>query len=150
MENKYYTPTIEEFYVGFEYEHLTGFEKVFKPVIFDIEKMVTCFIEPGVDSKGVYSETTCILGIQKCIQNNQCRVKYLDKEDIQSLGWEGHDDYYTHSGGRYKLVIETFDTYQSILIESLSGFKYYNYLDSIKNKSELKKLMQQLGIYGKQ
>ncbi len=134
MENKYYTPTIEEFHVGFEYEiyedwDIPGREKSWHKQVFG---------EDGDNPEQMGYVSDYSLDI--------IRVKYLDKEDIQSLGWEGYDDYYTHSGGRYKLVIETFDTYQSILIESLSGFKYYNYLDSIKNKSELKKLMQQLGI----
>jgi hypothetical protein len=72
MENKYYTPAIEEFHVGFEYEILHNNEwkktSVFNnscggDIIFEIKNM------------GHWDVVS------------KPRVKYLDKEDIESLGW---------------------------------------------------------------
>ncbi len=124
--DKYYTPTVEEFHQGFDYEiEITkwtngGKEKEWQQLTYNISYNLP------------YGTT--------------CRVKYLDKEDIESLGWKGNGNSYLHSEGKFRLVIESFDNYQTILIETLGGLKYYGYLESIKNKSELKKLMKQLGI----
>ena len=64
--NKYYTPSIEEFHVGFECEIKIGDHWKNIKAIEDIEEML-------------------IYGIPK---PNNSRVKYLDKDDIESLGWE--------------------------------------------------------------
>jgi len=125
--NKYYTPTIEEFHIGFEYQRLIN------------NKWVDETYDPWDDF---------LAGdVLFCISEQSLRVKYLDKEDIESLGWYGNNNYYLHSEGSYKLQIEHHPKYSTISIESLGGFKYYGYLESIKNKSELKRLMKQLGIY---
>jgi len=63
-ENKYYTPEIEEFFVGFEYEVYDKLHGVWN-------KENNFFLQQG-DFK------------------DSIRVKHLDREDIESLGWE-HD-----------------------------------------------------------
>jgi len=64
-KEKYYTPTIEEFHVGFEYEVLAGNEWVNTKI--HVEN-----INLNMDRVINHIET--------------CRVKHLDKSDIESLG----------------------------------------------------------------
>ncbi len=62
--NKYYTPDIEEFRVGFEYED------------WDI-KSDENWIKRTVPNSGYTKHP-----------HEEVRVKHLDREDIESLGWE--------------------------------------------------------------
>jgi len=64
-KNKYYTPTIEEFHVGFEYELKTEGEWVSQTLDID------------------YSLNRVAGGLA-----NNTRVKHLDQEDIESFGFE--------------------------------------------------------------
>jgi len=70
MKNKYYTPTIEEFHVGFEYEYQDGVDK---------------------DNKDVWKKTICTKSDFRYLSKTKIkdfrRVKYLDREDIESLGF---------------------------------------------------------------
>jgi hypothetical protein len=94
MENKYYTPTIEEFHVGFEYEYRNTVRDSSGNQIKSMWKKETF----GLDMPGWNLETVFIM-----IQNDNIRVKYLDKEDIESLGfekskknqWVGYEDYFS-------------------------------------------------------
>jgi hypothetical protein len=130
MENKYYTPEIEDFNVGFEYEY---FDKTD-----DNEKLLF-----QVNS-GIPLEI-----IENWIQNNKVRVKYLDREDIESLGYnysfrfnEGYlQDNYKHKSN-YSLL--TYSPNSNFL--SITNCESGEFLGVVKNKSELKKLLQQLNI----
>lgn len=129
MENKYYTPTLEEFHVGFEYEQYVGTD--WEKLIFDIDY-------EDEDWNDLYH-------VNFCINRSTIRVKYLNKEDIESLGWypgglQGlNEDSFTYN--EYQLYwqdnqfIEIYDFRSSIVFQG-----------TIKNKSELVKLLKQLGI----
>ena len=88
------------------------------------------------------------------------RVKYLDKVDIESLGWKFNDNmsvvsqlYYLYEKDGYDLSVwyrkeglllvirKVNKSSDNIVVHSHSIF--YGY---IKNKSELKVLLKQLGI----
>ena len=78
MENKYYQPKIEEFHVGFEYE-IKGLvikegwiKTIFRPGTFQHEFDILCMGRPEIKK---YSVPDTI------------RVKYLDKKDLEDLGW---------------------------------------------------------------
>ncbi len=87
------------------------------------------------------------------------RVKYLDREDIESLGFFCHatDERVFHSekgiiinigwGSPVKKGI-TLAIVSPVFDESKMSIVHENYLfnGTIKNKSELKKLLKQLGI----
>lgn len=130
MENKHYTPEIEEFYVGFEYQH---------------------WCESKWKNTKVYGWSD-FEDIAYSIPLNTIRVKYLDKEDIESLGWTE----YTHGYGQYifkhknySLVFwsNTSEHYTSnVYIKQETGLGLHSFKGTIKNKSELKRLMKQLGI----
>jgi hypothetical protein len=138
MINKYYTPSIEEFHVGFEYEYRhkdyvwENYHKYNTPEL-DVEREDCPF------SKSDLSEF---------------RVKYLDKEDIESLGWilnenkttlglyENTDWWFIKN--KYQLRWFENNAYNAIFIISPNNLTLFD--GSIKNKSELKVLMKQLKI----
>lgn len=129
-DNKYYIPEIEEFHVGFEYEYFK--DNNWNEAASDLE----------VDE---------IYQLKSDIKEKIVRVKYLDKEDIESLGFKEQDEdddfnyrkdnfqinTYTRIGEENKgLIIDlTEDNGQALI--------FYGF---IKNKSELKTLCKQLNI----
>jgi len=127
----YYTPSIEEFHVGFEYEYNNG--KSWQNEIF---------------IRGI--------GFAPNPKLDDCRVKYLDKEDIESLGWLFEKQ---HAGlEELQFSKDLGSTYDNLGLDYSLDSGYlriaYNGLNgdttrfsgTIKNKSELKVLMKQLGI----
>ena len=80
---KYYTPELEEFHVGFEYyitTHPVSMEE-FSPYVkaeFDHNTFEREF-DIDTDSSGEIIK----IGVPSCI-----KVKYLDREDIESLGFK--------------------------------------------------------------
>ena len=122
MESKYYTPTIEEFHVGFEYEYEN------RGSLYDKENWVKA--TGGIESQSPR---------ERHIAEGKIRVKHLDREDIESLGWRYQED-----SGKY--VLETDVTYFWMEEFGKNSFVVDETFFIIKNKSELKKLMQQLRI----
>lgn len=162
---KYYTPEIEEFHVGFEYEVMLWKNR---GVIMDFkEKTVTpiegseseSWIKKVVNDDDYGREDNPFDGFSYRIQEQKCRVKYLDREDIESLGFFCHatDERVFHSekgiiinigwGSPVKKGI-TLAIVSPVFDESKMSIVHENYLfnGTIKNKSELKKLLKQLGI----
>ena len=136
MENNlYYTPTIEEFHVGFEYERLW------------------LHIEPPMWGKETfYLNDSHIKLMQYSLSDIEplARVKTLDQSDIESLGWES-DQYVPERNIclNFKKPNDWYLNYwfgQTPYIEiSRDGYDTGCALN-VKNKSELIKLMQQLNI----
>lgn len=131
-KNEYYQPEIEEFHIGFEFEFETGTEG-WKKFIFDKDR-------PENVLSNVKDFPT------------QFRIKRLDEEDIESLGWKfiidkslisnyelnckKHGDIMlSHSQFTNEISIES-RNFPILLVRGLN----------LKNKSELKILMSQLGI----
>lgn len=169
-DNKYYTPTIEEFHVGFEFELLEYTHE--EPTggwcwsIFG-----NLLINP---QGGMYS--TNLFDVIEWIKDEDVRVKYLDREDIESLGYtlkeeldwrhpKGPAFYFNKSkdsGDERMGYTNWSEIYVKFYTNSLpsievvkgrsghesgvEGFEYKAFGGSLKNKSELKKLMAQLGI----
>lgn len=128
---KYYTPTIEEFHIGFEFEELIS----------------------GEAYKNVFGELhTNISTIQELIDNGEVRVKCLDAADIEECGWKTEDNEFwcncfVLSGQleHQNVTIESF--YEDITMDNYSSWREVVFHGKIKNKSELKRLMKQLGIW---
>lgn len=152
--NKYYTPEIEEFFHGFEYE-------VWENSAYTEEKWIKETFE-FFDEKEIYHYDCVDLIPSFKNHGDSIRVKYLDKEDIESLGWKrdklrdlqlNKQLYYMnnwilfHDDQNHKLSIIVKDP--SLNKEMLVNLKTteVSYI-TIKNKSELKKLMKQLNIDG--
>lgn len=139
---KYYTPSIEEFHVGFEYEELIGVDneqedwscKSFNPKNY-------------IDRYGEYTFDETPL-------SDWIRVKYLDKEDIEELGFEESldepDEWFWKFKGNIGIQLYFDDKYRNK--DQGIGITIYDdkiiFSGYIKNKSELKVLLKQLGING--
>ena len=145
-DQKYYTPTIEEFHVGFECEIFNANSEWF-PIVF---------------TKGhLYNDLKFTDKFEDSF-DNAFRVKHLDREDIESIGFsledsrcgnrlgEGYSRYvYGESRNHPYIVIDNFPgTHKFRIFELLEegGVSINLFNGIIKNKSELKRLMKQLGI----
>ena len=144
MKNKYYTPSIEEFRVGFKYE-LKDLN-VYRKDKYDGSQVLK--------SKSYYDDHGCEYdAIEDDLKlPNYIRVKYLDKQDIESLGFSYCK---THPGmeqmefdkGEYELTYDpNFKGKQWLRINLEGEGDVTLFSGSIKNLSELKILLKQLNI----
>ena len=161
---KYYTPTINEFHVNFEYEKASYGDKlvvgvfVYKEWIKD--KLTDSLFDIN-DILDIYNEGK---------YSTDLRVKYLDREDIESLGFEYDNnaeptpmrepdkegdlydfplafnlDTQLENGICYIVYLYKDSTVWIEWIKDCAGMGYI-FKGIIKNKSELIKLMKQLSI----
>ena len=149
-KDKYYTPQAKEFRIGFEYEY----EDI-------IESGASDFFKGKIEK---------ISQIQELLNNmyvhgNMVRVKYLDKEDVESLGFakrqvtncfrddEIEEGYVFPLTSKNEAVLHFIEK-QTVGISEHSIYDEFTenwfsqdlFFGKIKNKSELKKLMEQLNI----
>lgn len=136
-KEKYYTPTIEEFYVGFEYERCDDGYKYFSDKF------------PGaIDIKLFYEFPNRFLPY--------FRVKYLDREDIESFGFSFETDYtiklhfkkqVVHRGDEAIINVYYNCVNRWIMISLKRGDQFNTiFCGYIKNKSEFSRLLKQLSI----
>lgn len=161
MENKYYTPELKEFCEGFEFERVVyGGHPPHEENNFHWNNNVFSFREDANEITYMFSAGMSKKGL---------RIKYLDKEDIESLGWEMNERGSKY-GNRYQFDIcggfsprnglngywmsadkenNTIISINKVLANefTIDGPKQYKVFEgTIKNKSELSRLMKQLGI----
>ena len=143
MENKYYTPSIEEFHVGFEYEIYESNinrEYIWKKQIFE-----EFTFESEINTYD--GEMPFNVGFSE----KRIRVKYLDSDDIESLGFVDPQyfkdaDYFGYTKGNIRLyLLPSHDGIKVTKIDQF-GLKWDLFSGDIKNKSELKVLLKQIGI----
>jgi len=145
MESKYYIPNIDEFFVGFEYESKTGINWL--KLVYEgsqVLKSNSYFDDSGCEYEAVEDD----------LKDSLYRVKYLDKSDIESLGFSMRttsygvyyikDEYKIDYSWDKKLIISQ----QNKLIKSDVFENEGNilFIGIVKNKSELIKLLKQLNI----
>ena len=137
MENNlYYTPTIEEFHVGFIYERKE----------YDDLRMIDEWYETSIDTP--WQLVDYVMYLQN-FNFNKTRVKYLDQEGIESLGWKDCDNIYNTirwNFNDYILMFYKKDNRYLIFRDCGPNNIQTVFNGFIKNKSELIKLMQQLNI----
>tara|TARA_R110000868_G_C10673112_1_gene746798 strand:- start:17 stop:493 length:477 start_codon:yes stop_codon:yes gene_type:complete len=145
LEKQYYTPTIEEFYVGFEYEKL----------------ILDTWTKSKVTWGNGYSDDTTtrpinINTIGNFLENgkNSIRVKFLDREDVKDCNWikfnlDGVECYTKIYKGRCWYLWYNDLPFISIN-EGLVGNKYKDtfqiYKGECLNKSELRYIEKKLKI----
>lgn len=132
---KYYTPKIEEFHVGFEYEQASmkmAAPKKWHKEIFYLNDSHIDIVKYGSLDKNT-------------------RVKYLDKEDIESLGFKHIGAGWFESKEldcrvrKWKgLEVDIYKNWSHLNVTEQNELKCFT--GEIKNKSELKKLLKQLSI----
>jgi hypothetical protein len=149
--SKYYTPEIEEFHVGFRCEekqdslYAERRKWIVREIKYphDIQRVSVALKQPLMDGKHV-------------------RVKYLDRADIEELGWEhipNPKDMITTGGipEKYEMIKEVRRREIEYMLDRGGALKgpYNTHIyksgrrifdGHIKNYNELKKLMKQLGI----
>lgn len=150
-KEKYYNPQIEEFHVGFEYDQASygGKLVVGAPIK---KEWITTRIDDSFDFN-------CIWDLFNEAKNKQdLRVKYLDKGDIESLGFKLHREVELETG-KYNEYMKSVHT-NAVLAKSYdifilnkgtniivnSVYSHSRFYGIIKNKSELKVLLKQLNI----
>lgn len=152
LKSKYYTPTIDEFHVGFEYEELTH-KRNHSVGYIDSEKEDWAWKERVFGKNIVYNTDLNFEFKYQEWNDFYTRIKYLDKSDIESLGF---DYYKTHPGtttmefenGDYMLTFDAdFGDSWNCTIEFEKDVSVLILFHGIiKNKSELKRLLKQLRI----
>lgn len=152
-QNKYYTPEIEEFHVGFEFERTYS-----EPYNSEWHKCTAV----GIDLTSRHPNYLTLKDIHNTYQpsivsvKNVFRVKYLDREDIESLGWSSYIDGKepTKMSGSVLFSIGPFfrlewnPSTRKILVMVINDtltptVKFHG---TIKNKSELKRILKMLGV----
>ena len=149
MKDKYYTPSIEEFHVGFEYETPTK-----DNVLYDVGK--------GIWEKKIVSDKSSF-GVLGHDVMYGARVKYLDQEDIESLGFEFKYNEKNNENIAFTKKYDNHPRYDNqcvdiiwnhvsnhILIcegdnETCWSDWVIRFSGKIKNKSELKRILKQIG-----
>jgi hypothetical protein len=133
MENKYYTPKLGEFFQGFEYQVLRNNNWEKEDLLYSNK----------------YIKVHGFSYLDSLIQGNKVRVKYLDSEDIESLGWKLMDNpstigfHFIKDYNRIWLNAENIDNYCKIA----KGLNIV-FQGIIKNKSEFIKVLKMIEIYG--
>tara|TARA_R110000764_G_scaffold234790_6_gene328888 strand:- start:199 stop:606 length:408 start_codon:yes stop_codon:yes gene_type:complete len=134
MENKYYTPEIEEFHVGFEYEFRTlkGWDK-------------------EVMSWNDYPSYAGDYIGEAIKETDGIRVKYLDQEDIESFGFELRGDTYYGFTVLNKpdptwLELRYGGWGSELILNTDQGYVLFRGV--IENKSELKRVLKMIGYEG--
>lgn len=150
MDTKYYTPEIEEINVGFEYEwRERNTNDIWTPSKYSIGFDLFDCGSGEVPASYVFNNMN---DVENPIE---IRVKYLDQQDIEELGWKlivWHKNSGFFSYDKYTLEYSDNSIDNTILKNSLhitqndEGSNIVLFQGYIKNKSELKKLMKQLNI----
>ena len=150
-QTKYYSPSIEEFHVGFRYQGY--FKSILKGEV----------VEPQWEDRVFKSGHKIYAGNDILIPEN-CRVKYLDQQDIEELGWVYRGAHWFYKRDSYYEIIEDEHTnyflhihgdeskrpYSIILGSPNNGYSLegsdHLFNGEIKNFNELERLMKQLKI----
>ena len=149
MESKYYTPEIEEFHVGFEVQKQMQ-DLIGKELSNKLDLQLRFGLDYQMNHEATFADYTITANdiinykLNPHILKTEIRVKHLGQEDIESLGWKFcnvNSEYFTLNG--FHLTIYN---YNWITIYEDKGADEYCFRGNIKNKSELRKLMQQLNI----
>ncbi len=134
--DKYYKPDLEEFHQGFEYERWSN--SAYTP-----EKYIKEVFE-FVDKDDIWDDD--VTNMLACAYNggDGIRVKYLSKEDIESLGFKFKIDLYVKDNltlqvHKDSITIKYYDNFNNEWRTKVEQI-------TIKNKSEFIILLKQLGI----
>ena len=151
---KYYTPNIEDFHVGFEYLAYLGTDKIEKE--FYREDLL---VENSDWSINVYGSDNYIQNTENLLFDGLIRVRGLSREDFENTGWKlSFEDtgklwtipkgYWTGADVYMKggLVQELQISCTLIYIKLENGDIDYIFKGFIRNKSELEKVMEILKV----
>ena len=144
--SKYYTPTIEEFHIGFEYEELVNFDMLSIRPDNHVDRVEWCKMNLQ-DFQFMW-----LSDIKSKLTFEGIRVKYLDEKDIEDLGFTKLlANIYTLKDkvkGPIRLQYFENDNYLAVFYPEYNNTGTHLFQGIIKNKSELMQLLTQLEING--
>lgn len=162
-KSKYYTPELEEFHVGFEYEaYEIGY--TYDVELIEEQPAVLQILGNPIQSAAWVKKEYSLLDFSSVIDGEldayipEVRVKYLDIEDIESLGWKlSHEQnsqnpkgfYFTYVFRKSGMYLDFYPNRKDkITVHNGGHYEDYNCLftGQVKNKSELKKLLKMIGV----
>jgi len=132
---QYYTPEIEDFRVGYEYERLN--DKTWNKETLESHMLYTPNIGEACDSE--------ITEILRDLHDNKIRVPYLTKEQIKAEGWELRTEGYSrnfYEKGEESLLVHHVGHW--IIITDLSEEQIYK--GDCKSINEFRTIMKLLNI----
>jgi hypothetical protein len=149
---KYYTPKIEEFHVGFEYQYNNASTRPKEEQEWSDTKTASGMAIESAE----YDMSDQPPENEREARRNGFRVKHLDREDIESFGFfaatsSGMANSYGKRDSKNELRFVLHEQHQDKTIK-IECVLYYDagkrtiFEGTIKNKSELKRLLKQLGI----
>lgn len=167
-EKKYYTPTIEEIiYQLTNVGEVYGVNKKGELLKFQTHPDIVNTLHKFIEMNDFMADKD---GFKYSINPILYKIKYLDREDIESLGFKITKEYEFEIEAQYlendfKFWDITYDLEDKILtVEEFSQSKmiaatswkersnlyssYVTFHGSVKNKSELIKVLKQIGFYG--
>ena len=144
--SNYYVPTINEFIIDFEYERTDDYKNWFKKTcdVYDLMD-IKILINKEIFEESSVEERILLLNenIHKRVVNNKrlsrIRVKYLDEEDILSLGFKENIHSYGKNYIKDNYILSY--TYDNKHIEISKENIGRIFLGTIRNKFELKRLL---------
>lgn len=154
MDNKYYIPQLEEFHAGFRYQGYSIVTVNYKnDIVFEWEDRV-------------FKEGHKIYAGNDMLIPENCRVKYLDRQDIEELGWKFEG--LTKDGSNTEIYggISSYTFYRLVCKDGSSSIAIFkalpkkgegnlfsgkdtdgSYYLKINNYNELKFIMTKIGIF---
>lgn len=142
-EDKYYEPKIEEFHKGFRFQILSSYG------------FINCIYPDVVETHFLMRKGDTLDKIEDKLDS--CRVKILDQDDIEELGWEWEEYSLLRGDAMYTYYLKDMvDVYRLTYVPRLKSVRIVEkqgmeesdplFHGEVKNYNELKKLMNQLGI----
>ena len=124
-KSKYYTPHISEFYVGFEFEFYDEEDRDWNKTTINCQSDLCNWTGFDIEKK----------------------VKYLDKEDIESLGFfsDNTDSSFFETKDEKRWInMEYFEKGKGWYLSFDEEENQFAFSGYVKNKSELKRVLKQL------
>lgn len=145
MENKYYTPELEDLHIGYECER-KHYKNGIAPYELSQEQAREFYKNSEIEwskeiIRSLFNYTHLLM------DNEVIRTKYLDKEDIESLGWRQRNSSNIFEKDKTYL---SFNIYSNIpvieIFKNLEEKYIFMYIGECKSINELRKLMKWLKI----
>ena len=149
QSDKYYYPHITEFHVGFEYEQY--FEDKWQKRIYNDD----LYPNPLKGCFGIINKDAITVSIDELIKLYLIKVKYLDVEDIESFGFERciptEEGWFHVFENKISLQLQYLSKNNNKNIIQITQVMFDEpsfivFWGTIKNKSELKRILEQIGV----
>lgn len=141
MKELYYSPSIREFHIDFRYE---SYE--FNDDTMEMEWRKRVFPEDGLCTTDKSGDPNLVELFYSTLKEDT-RVKYLDQQDIEELGWIETPLPLTDRKSYYRLYFKLVVSEKGIhIFEIKDEGNFTLFFGQIRNFSELRRVMIQIGI----